>query len=51
MDGGEIRYAKLANYLGITLDWRLSFMDHMGDKCKKAVRLLMAAKTGIGKLW
>ena len=38
-------------YLGITLDCKLSFKQHIIEKSKKAIRILNAARNVIGKLW
>ena len=38
-------------YLGITVDCKLSFKQHIIDKSKKAIRILNAARNAIGKLW
>jgi ribonuclease HI len=47
----EIPYSKAVTYLGIKLDYKLTFSDHIRDKIKKGKGLLMKTKLAIGKLW
>ena len=51
INGDRIQYSDSAKYLGVTLDCRLNFKEHVREKCKKATRLLMAAREALGKLW
>ena len=51
LGGRELEYSKEVKYLGIILDSKLSFKQHIIEKCKKATRLMFAAKNAIGKIW
>ena len=48
--GQEIQYSNSVKYLGVTLDSKLTFKEHLLDKCKSATRLLMGARTIMSKL-
>ena len=47
----SVPYSSSEKYLSIIFDSRLTFRKHVSAKCKEAGRLLMAAKSAIGKLW
>jgi hypothetical protein len=51
VDGITIEYSKTVKYLGITLDDKLTFNEHIKDKVKKGKGLLMKTKQAIGQLW
>ena len=50
IDGEKIVFSSSVKYLGVTIDAKLQFKQHVTDKCKKATRMLMAARGLIGKL-
>jgi len=51
VDGLEILYSNEVKYLGITLDYKLSFGKHVEGRLKKAKALLFKLRNGIGQLW
>ena len=51
MSGAEIPFEKTVKYLGVILDSKLTFREHVLQMCKKATRLQMAAKNAVGQLW
>ena len=46
-----VNFSDGVKYLGIWFDSGLTFRNHVREKCKKATRLLMAARGALGKLW
>lgn len=51
IDGHTIDFTDTVTYLGIKLDCKLTFSEHITDKIKKAKGLLMKIKLAVGKLW
>lgn len=51
LNSTPLDYEREARCLGIILDDKLTYRSHNIAKCKKATRLLMAAKQAMGKLW
>ena len=51
MNGMPIEYTNQVKYLGIILDSKLSWKQHMRHKVNKAKRHLMAFKNAFGILW
>ncbi len=51
MGGVKLNYSTKIKNLGLTLDRKLTFKDHIKEKCLKAKRLLNLAKHVIGKEW
>ena len=51
IDGTEVDYVNSTKYLGIELDSKLKFTEHVKCKVIKAKRLLMSLRNAIGKLW
>lgn len=51
VDETEIQYSDTVRYLGVTLDSRLDFGNHVSDKLKKAKSLLFQLRNGVGRLW
>ena len=47
----SLAYSPAVKYLCIILDIRLTFKEHVWQKCSKALRLLSAARLAIGKTW
>ena len=45
-----IEYSNSVKYLGVRLDSKLTFKAHLEEISKKALRLLMAAKSVMNKL-
>ena len=45
MGNTALEYKPWAKYLGVVLDRRLNFKEHVKQKCDKATGLLMAAKS------
>jgi ribonuclease HI len=44
-------YRTSVRYLGVTLDNRLSWNQHIQNKCKRAKKRLMMLRNKLGKLW
>lgn len=51
MGGVEIPFSSTAKYLGLTLDHKLTWNDHISDKIKKCKGLLMNLVQSIGFYW
>ena len=51
LHGIPIRYVTSARYLGVILDSRLTFAEHVRIQCRKGIRFFMALKGAIGQLW
>ena len=51
INGTILEYSDTVKYLGVTLDTKLTFKQHIKNKCKQAIRLLHNLKNAIGKLW
>ena len=51
MGGEQIPFSHSAKYLGILFDSRLNFREQVEQKCKKAIRLLMACRNALGRNW
>jgi len=51
IEGKEVAFSDSAKYLGITLDSKLNWNAHIGEKVKKAKGLLMRLKGIVGKQW
>ena len=50
MGATMIEYSNSVKYLGVRLDSKLTFKAHLEEISKKALRLLMAAKSVMNKL-
>ena len=50
IEGHQIDYSPSVKYLGVTIDSNLKFTEHVKNKCKRATRMFMAARSLIGKL-
>ena len=51
LGGAEIPYSPSARYLGVTLDNKLFWKEHIKNKIKTAKYRLMTTRSAIGKLW
>ena len=47
----EIKYSTTAKYLGVTLDHRLTWRQHVENKIVKAKRLLLKVRNCMGRYW
>ena len=51
VDNNEIEIRNTTKFLGVTLDSKLSWDEHIDQKCKKAKGLLLQYRTAIGPSW
>ena len=51
VDGIEIDVQKSIKFLGIILDSKLSWNEHIENVCKKAKGILMQCKKAVGPTW
>ena len=51
MNGQEIEFKNHTKYLGITLDKKLTWNEHIKQKSKQAKKLLMVLRSSLGKTW
>lgn len=51
LDGTIIPFRDKAKYLGITIDAKLNFADHIKDRAAKALRVCAQANRLVGKKW
>ena len=51
LEGHELKFVDKVKYLGITLDSRLSFKEHVNERIKKAKTYLFTLRSSIGKTW
>ena len=51
LGNNDLSYENQVKYLGVTLDCKLTFKQHIIEKSKKAIRILNAARNAVGKLW
>ena len=51
VDGIEIEIRDKTKFLGVTLDSKLSWNDHIEEKCKKAKGILLQCRRAIGPCW
>jgi ribonuclease HI len=49
--GSDIKYVMETKYLGLTVDYKLTWVPHILNKIKKAKSLLNASKHSIRKIW
>ena len=49
--GEEIEYSETAKYLGVTIDDKLCWRQHLKNKVKSAKRIMMACKTALARTW
>ena len=50
-DNNPVDYSESAKYLGVILDRKLNFKEHVQTKSNKAKRFLMNVRNAMGKLW
>ena len=51
VDNTEIEIRNTTKFLGVTLDSKLSWNEHINKKCKKAKGLLLQCRRAIGPCW
>ena len=51
VDNTEIEIRNTTKFLGVTLDSKLSWNEHIDQKCKKAKGILMQCRRAIGPCW
>ena len=51
IDGTEIEIRNTTKFLGVTLDSKLSWNEHIEQKCKKAKGILLQCRRAIGPCW
>ena len=51
VDGAEIAVKKSTKFLGITLDFKLLWNEHLENVCKKSKGILMQCKKAVGPTW
>ena len=51
LDNSPIKYSHTVKYLGILLDYKLSWTPHIVDKITKAKKSLLLHRNAMGKLW
>ena len=51
VDGTEIEIRNTTKFLGVTLDSKLAWNDHIEKSCKKAKGILLQARRSIGPSW
>ena len=51
VDNTEIEIRNTTKFLGVTLDSKLSWNEHIEQKCKKAKSILMLCRRAIGPCW
>lgn len=51
MGDRKLPFSRAAKYLGITLDSRLQWSDHLNNRILKAKRLLYKVRNAAGSLW
>jgi ribonuclease HI len=51
LDNSPIQYSHTVKYLGVLLDFKLSWTPHIVDKINKAKKSLLLHRNAMGKLW
>ena len=51
VDGNEIEMKQSTKFLGLTLDSKLLWNDHIEDVCKKSKGILMQCRKAVGPTW
>ena len=51
INGTEIRNSRKATFLGLLLDDRLRWTDHIASKCESAVRAMQAVRRSVSLTW
>ena len=51
LNGFPIPFSSHTKYIGVTLDYKLSWKEHVENKIKSIKKLLMMVRGAIGRLW